>query len=60
MLPNLVTRKCNQLTTFNFCVSIVLQIVNKINHLAVGFVNTSIIIINVYISNCARAVPEGS
>ena len=32
MLPNLVTRKYNQLTTFNFCVFIVLQIVNKINH----------------------------
>ena len=60
MLPNLVTRKCNQLTTFNFCVSIVLQIINKINHFSVGFVNTYIIIINVYIGNCARAVTESS
>ena len=60
MLPNLVTRKCNQLTTFNFCVSIVLQIVNKINHFSVGFVYYSIIIINVYIGNCARAVTESS
>ena len=60
MLPNLVTRKCNQLTKFNFCVFILLQIVNKINHFSVGFVNASIIIINVYICDGARAVPECS
>ena len=60
MLPNLVTIKRNQLTTFNFCVFIVLQIVNKINNFAVGFVNTSIIIINVYIGNSARAMTECS
>ena len=60
MLPNLVTRKCNQLTTFNFCVSIVLQIINNINQFSVGFVYYSIIIINVYIGNSARAVTESS
>ena len=58
MLPNLVTRKRNQLTTFNFCVFIVLQIINKINHFSVGFVNASIVIINVYVGNSARAVTE--
>lgn len=45
---------------FNFCVIEVLQIINKINHFAVGFVNTSIIIINVYIGYVARAVPDSS
>ena len=49
MLPNLVTRKYNQLTAFNFCVIEVLQVINKINHFSVGFVNASIIIINVYV-----------
>ena len=37
-----------------------LQIVNKINHFAVGFVNTSIIIINVNICDGARSVTECS
>ena len=43
---------------FNFCVIVLLQIINKINHFSVGFVNASIIIINVYVGNGARAVTE--
>lgn len=39
---------------------LVLQIINKINHFSVGFVNTSIIIINVYIGDGARAVTYAS